>query len=189
MSLVEQITEDVKTAMKNQDKEKLNVIRMVKSALQLAKINLKHELSDEEAIDVIDKQIKMRNDSIEEFKKAERTDLIEQYEKEINILKTYMPEQLSLSEVTEIINILIDHLNNSVRHITTKINRINRVTFPTELQMRNEGKTALDYMDQTFVKYWDYYVVQGQTDKMDNGENRSKEKFLEEYNEAVQKMG
>ena len=104
MSLVEQINEDVKTAMKNQDKEKLNVIRMVKSALQLAKINLKHELSDEEAIDVIDKQIKMRNDSIEEFKKAERTDLIEQYEKEINILKTYMPEQLSLSEVTEIIN-------------------------------------------------------------------------------------
>ena len=104
MSLVEQINEDVKTAMKNQDKEKLNVIRMVKSALQLAKINLKHDLSDEEAIDVIDKQIKMRNDSIEEFKKAERTDLIEQYEKEINILKTYMPEQLSLSEVTEIIN-------------------------------------------------------------------------------------
>ena len=104
MSLVEQINEDVKTAMKNQDKEKLNVIRMVKSALQLAKINLKHDLSDEEVIDVIDKQIKMRNDSIEEFKKAERTDLIEQYEKEINILKTYMPEQLSLSEVTEIIN-------------------------------------------------------------------------------------
>lgn len=104
MSLVEQINEDVKAAMKNQDKEKLNVIRMVKSALQLAKINLKHDLSDEEAIDVIDKQIKMRNDSIEEFKKAERTDLIEQYEKEISILKTYMPEQLSLSEVTEIIN-------------------------------------------------------------------------------------
>ena len=103
MSLVEQINEDVKTAMKNQDKEKLNVIRMVKSALQMAKINLKHDLSDEEAIDVIEKQIKMRNDSIEEFKKAARDDLIKQYTDEINILKVYMPEQLSYEEVVSII--------------------------------------------------------------------------------------
>ena len=104
MNLVDQINEDVKTAMKNQDKEKLNVIRMVKSALQMAKINLKHDLSNEEAIDVIDKQIKMRKDSISEFEKANRSDLIEQYEKEIEILKTYMPEQLSLDEVEKIIN-------------------------------------------------------------------------------------
>ena len=87
MSLVEQINEDVKTAMKNQDKEKLNVIRMVKSALQIAKINSKHELSDEEAIDVIEKQIKMRNDSVEEFTRAGRDDLVKQYTDEITILK------------------------------------------------------------------------------------------------------
>ena len=67
MSLAERITEDVKVAMKNQDKEKLNVIRMAKGAIQLAKVSLKHELSDEEVIDVISKQIKMRKDSIEEF--------------------------------------------------------------------------------------------------------------------------
>ena len=104
MSLVEQINEDVKTAMKNQDKEKLNVIRMVKSALQMAKINLKHDLSDEEAIDVIEKQIKMRNDSIEEFSRAGREDLVAQYTSEIDILKTYMPEQLSKEDVERIIN-------------------------------------------------------------------------------------
>ncbi len=104
MSLTEQINEDVKTAMKNQDKEKLNVIRMVKSALQMAKINLKHDLSDEEAIDVIEKQIKMRNDSIEEFTKAKRDDLVKQYKDEINILKAYMPEQLKKEEVIKIIN-------------------------------------------------------------------------------------
>ena len=104
MSLTEQINEDVKAAMKNQDKEKLNVIRMVKSALQLAKINLKHDLSDEEAIDVIEKQIKMRNDSIEEFTKAKRDDLVKQYKDEINILKAYMPEQLKKEEVIKIIN-------------------------------------------------------------------------------------
>ena len=111
MSLVEKINEDVKTAMKNQDKEKLNVIRMVKSALQLAKINLKHDLSDEEAIDVIEKQIKMRNDSVEEFQKANRNDLVEQYTKEINILKEYMPEQLSESEVNEIIAAAFSEIN------------------------------------------------------------------------------
>ena len=111
MSLVEQINEDVKTAMKNQDKEKLNVIRMAKSALQLAKINLKHDLSDTEAIDVIEKQIKMRKDSIEEFTKAKRDDLIKQYTDEINILKTYMPKQLSKEEVMKIIEETFKKIN------------------------------------------------------------------------------
>ncbi len=111
MSLVEQINEDVKTAMKNQDKEKLNVIRMVKSALQMAKINLKHDLSDEEAIDVIQKQIKMRDDSVEEFSRAGREDLVSQYKSEIEILKTYMPEQLSKEEVEKIINDAFNEVN------------------------------------------------------------------------------
>ena len=116
MSLVEQINEDVKTAMKNQDKEKLNVIRMVKSALQMAKINLKHDLSDEEAIDVIEKQIKMRNDSVEEFLNAGRDDLVKQYSDEISILKTYMPEQLSKEEVLSI----IDEVFNEIKPTSPK---------------------------------------------------------------------
>ena len=111
MNLVEQINEDVKAAMKSQDKDKLNVIRMVKSALQMAKINLKHDLSDEEAIDVIDKQIKMRNDSIAEFEKAGRNDLVEQYKSEVEILKTYMPEQLTKEEVTKIIDEAFKEIN------------------------------------------------------------------------------
>ena len=110
MSLAEKITEDVKVAMKNQDKEKLNVIRMVKSAIQLAKIEAKHDLSDEEVIDVISKQIKMRKDSIVEFEKASRTDLAENYRKEIEILKEYMPEPLSLEKVKEIIDAAFDKI-------------------------------------------------------------------------------
>ena len=85
MSLAERITEDVKIAMKNQDKEKLNVIRMVKSAIQLAKIESKHDLSDEEVIDVISKQIQMITDSIVEFDKAYSTDLAENFIKEKDI--------------------------------------------------------------------------------------------------------
>ena len=110
MSLAERITEDVKIAMKNQDKEKLNVIRMVKSAIQLAKIEAKHDLSDEEVIDVISKQIKMRKDSIVEFEKASRTDLAENYRKEIEILKEYMPEQLSIEKVKEIVDNAFDKI-------------------------------------------------------------------------------
>ncbi len=103
MTLAEKINDDVKTAMKNQDKEKLNVIRMVKSAIQLAKIEAKHDLSDEEVIDVISKQIKMRKDSIVEFEKASRTDLTENYKREIDILNEYMPEPLAKEEVEKII--------------------------------------------------------------------------------------
>ncbi len=110
MSLAEKITEDVKVAMKNQDKEKLNVIRMVKSAIQLAKIEAKHDLSDEEVIDVISKQIKMRKDSIVEFEKASRADLAENYRKEIEILKEYMPEPLSIEKVKEIIDAAFDKI-------------------------------------------------------------------------------
>lgn len=104
MSLVEKINEDMKLAMKSQDKEKLSVIRMIKSAIQLAKIELKHELSDEEVVDVVAKQIKMRKDSIDEFLKAGRDDLVLQNRKEIDILNIYMPEQLSSDEVIKIID-------------------------------------------------------------------------------------
>lgn len=111
MNLVEKINEDIKTAMKAQDKEKLNVIRMVKSAIQLAEIEKKAKLSDEDVYGIIAKQIKMRKDSIIEFKKASRDDLIEQNEKEIEVLNSYMPEQLSEDEVLKIIDNVFNTIN------------------------------------------------------------------------------
>jgi len=108
MSLVERVNEDLKGCMKAKDKDSLNVIRMLKSAIQMAKIELKHDLSDGEVIDVISKQIKMRKDSIAEFTKAGRDDLASQYQKEIDILNKYMPEQLSIDEVNKIIDEVID---------------------------------------------------------------------------------
>ena len=104
MTLVERINEDMKSAMKAQDKETLSVVRMMKSAVQMAKIELKHDLSDEEVVDVISKQIKMRKDSVLEFKNAGRDDLAEQYNREIEVLNKYMPEQLSKEEVEKIID-------------------------------------------------------------------------------------
>ena len=90
--------------MKNKDSFKLGVIRMIKGAMQLAKPNPREELTDDDVITVISKQIKMRNDSIKEFEAAGRSDLVEQNKKEIEILNTYMPKQLSEEELTEIID-------------------------------------------------------------------------------------
>lgn len=104
MNLSDKINEDLKSAMKAKDKEKLSVVRMLKSAITLAKIDLKHDPSDREVLDIISKQIKMRKDSIEEFAKANRDDLVNQYQTEIDILNTYLPEQLSVEEVNKIID-------------------------------------------------------------------------------------
>lgn len=104
MNLNDRIMNDLKESMKNKDSFKLSVIRMVKGAIQLEKINKKRDLTDEEVIDVISKQIKLRKDSINEFTKAGRNDLVENTQKEVEILNEYMPEQLSSEEVNKIID-------------------------------------------------------------------------------------
>ncbi len=104
----ERILNDLKEAMKAQDKEKLSVIRMLKGSMQMEELNKKHELTDEEVINVVTKEIKSRRDSIKEFEKGNRNDLIEKTAAEIDILKAYLPEQLSEEEVLQIINEAFD---------------------------------------------------------------------------------
>lgn len=95
----EKILNDLKHAMKNQDKDLLTVIRMVKGAIQMEEIKVKHELNDDEVISIISKEIKTRKESIKEFEKGNRNDLIEKTEKEIKILNEYMPEQMTEEEI------------------------------------------------------------------------------------------
>ena len=102
---------DLVAAMKSQDKETLSVLRMVKGAIQLEEINKKSELSDEDFIGVVSKQIKTRKESIVEFEKAGRTDLVEQTGKEIEILNKYMPEQLSEEEILKVIDEAFNTVN------------------------------------------------------------------------------
>jgi len=99
----EQILNDLKNAMKNQNKELLNVIRMVKGAIQLEEINKKRELTDEEITAVISKQIKTRKETIVDLEKGNREDLIKQVNKEIEILNKYMPTLMSEEEIKEVI--------------------------------------------------------------------------------------
>lgn len=110
------ILKDIIEAMKSKDKEKLSTLRMLKGAMQLEEINKKGELDDTEIINLISKQIKTRRESIEEFKKAGRDDLATKTEKEVEILSSYMPEQLSEEEVLK----LIDEAFNEVKPTSMK---------------------------------------------------------------------
>lgn len=98
------IKKDLISAMKEQDKFKLSVLRMLKSALQTEEINKKSELTENEVLNVIKKQVKVRSASLEEYKEYGRNDLADNLEKEIEILKTYLPEELSHEELAKIID-------------------------------------------------------------------------------------
>ena len=102
--MVEKLKQDMIEAMKNKEKERLTVIRMVKAAMDQEHIDRKKEINDELLIDVVNKQIKKRKDSITEFEKGGRNDLVEKTQSEVDLLMTYLPEQLSLEDVKSIID-------------------------------------------------------------------------------------
>lgn len=99
--MFEKINTDLKNSMKEQDKFSLGVLRMLKSALQLESINKKEDLSDDEVIAVIKKQVKMRMDSIIEFESFNKTEEKAILQQEIALLKKYLPDELSETELEE----------------------------------------------------------------------------------------
>ena len=99
MNLKDLVNNDMKEAMKSGDKFRLSVLRMLKSALQLEGIALKKDLDDKEVLAVIKRNVKQRKDSIEEYQKYNKTEEIASLEKEIEILKSYLPEELSEEEI------------------------------------------------------------------------------------------
>ena len=104
MNLVETLDKEIIEAMKAKDSVRLATLRGVKGAMKLQSIDHKKEINDELLIDVVSKEIKTRNESIKEFEKGGRQDLIDKTETEIKILSKYLPEQLSEEEIVNIIN-------------------------------------------------------------------------------------
>ena len=106
MSLQERLTEDVKTAMKAREagKSRLSVLRMVKARIRNIEIDRKKELNDEDVLDVLAKEVKMRRDSMDDFRKGNRPDLVAALEEEIAILAEYLPAQLSEEEVRALVD-------------------------------------------------------------------------------------
>ncbi len=107
----EQIANDLKNAMKSGDKFQLSVLRMLKSALQLEAISKKHELTDDEVMSVIKKQVKTKKDSIIEFQKYNKTAEVEKLEEEIKILDTYLPAEMTEDEIKKVIDEVFKELN------------------------------------------------------------------------------
>lgn len=104
MSLKDRLVEDMKAAMKAKEegKVKLSVIRMARAAIKNAEIDKKQEFNDNQVIEVLARELKMRRDSIEEFAKANRMDLVNGLKEEVAILMEYLPQQLSEEEIRAI---------------------------------------------------------------------------------------
>ncbi len=111
MSLLERLNTDIKQAMKDKDKEKLSVLRMVKSSIQNESIKHGRDLSEEEELTVLSRELKQRKDSLQEFDKAGREDLVHKLQGEIAIVEHYMPEQLSEEELSAIVQQTIADVN------------------------------------------------------------------------------
>lgn len=108
--MYDSIKSEIVKAMKEHNKERLNVLRMVKAAVDLEHIDKKVEITDELVLSVVLKQVKMREDSIEQYSKTSRSDLVEKETMELNILKEFLPKPLTDSEVDELISEAIDEI-------------------------------------------------------------------------------
>lgn len=103
-ALKTRINDDVKTAMRSKDKERLGTLRLLTAAIKQIEVDQRIELNDDQVIAVLEKMLKQRKDSIEQFEKAGRNELAEIEIKEIAILKEFMPEQLSDADIDNLID-------------------------------------------------------------------------------------
>ena len=104
MSLKDRIQQDVKDAMRAKEKERLATIRLITAAIKQREVDERIELDDEQVLVVLDKMCKQRRESISQFEKAGRDDLIAQEVSELDIIKTYLPEQLGEDEIAAMID-------------------------------------------------------------------------------------
>jgi len=100
----ERLQKDLISAMKEHNRKKADTIKSVKAAIQMEEINSKKELSEEEMLSIVTKQVKLRKDAVKDFEKAGRQDLIDSYNEEINILNEYLPKPLTMEEINSIID-------------------------------------------------------------------------------------
>lgn len=144
MSLKERIQEDWKAAMKNKDRFRANVLNMAKAAILQAEKVDGTKLDDEQVIEVLNKEVKQRRDSIEEFEKGNRQDLIEQTVNEIEILLEYLPQQLTEEEISEIVKEAVNEVQaNSIKDM----GKVMAIVMP-KVKGRADGKLVNQIVKQ-----------------------------------------
>ncbi len=107
MSLKDKITDDMKSAMKAGEKDRLKAVRLILAAVKQIEVDTRMELDDTAVLSVLDKMVKQRRDSIEQFEKGGREDLVNIELAEIAVIETYLPEQLSIEELDALIDEVI----------------------------------------------------------------------------------
>ena len=110
MSLKERITDDMKTAMRAKDSERLGTIRLLQSAMKQKEVDERIELDDAAIVAIVDKMIKQRKDSIAAFEQAARQDLVDKEKAELTVLSAYLPERLSAQELTAAVQAIVTEL-------------------------------------------------------------------------------
>ena len=114
MSLLERLNNDMKQAMRDKAKDQLSVIRMLKSSLQNEALKkADRELTEEEELTILSRELKQRKDSLQEFENAGRIDLVDKVRIEIGYVEAYMPKQLSEEEVSNIVSETLEEINAS----------------------------------------------------------------------------
>ena len=138
-TLEKRIAEDLKESIKNKDEIRKDTLRMITASIQNIAIEKQSkEVKDEDILKIILKQVKQHNDSIESFKKGNRADLVEKEEKELKILKTYLPEQVSEEKITEIVKKIISQTSASSK---SDFGKVMKLTIE-ELKGAANGKTV-----------------------------------------------
>ena len=137
MSLKEKLMEDLKDAMKNHDELKKNTVTMIRAAIKQIEVDKRVELEDNEVVELISKEAKKRKDALLEFEKAGRQDLIDQTNAELALIKTYLPEELSVEELTSIIEETIKEVGAETMKDMGKVMQ----AVKTKTAGRADGKT------------------------------------------------
>ncbi|GAP00246.1 GatB/YqeY domain-containing protein [Fructobacillus ficulneus] len=148
MSLLEQVQADMKAAMKAKDKATLGVVRQIKSAVMNEQINLGHDLTEDEELAVLSREVKQRRDSIAEFKAGNRDDLAEATQAELDVLAKYLPAQLSEDEIKAIVAAAIEKTGATSPADMGKVMGI--VTGQTK--GRADGKVVANEVKQALAK-------------------------------------
>ena len=140
MSLSEQIMSDMKEAMKARDKVRLNTVRMIKSALMNEKIKAGHDLTAEEELTVLSREKKQREESIDEFTKANRRDLADETKQELAIVESYLPKQMTEEELDQTVSSAIAEVNAQGK---SDFGKVMKVLMP-KIKGKADGKAASD---------------------------------------------
>lgn len=145
MPLKDILTEDLKESMKSKNKVKKNVVTMVRAAIKQREVDERIELGDADIIDIMAKQVKQKRDSIEEFQKGNRQDLVDLTNEEIKILLNYLPPQLSEDELEKIVK---DAINETQAQTKKDLGKLMAVIMP-----KVKGKADGKQVNQIVAKY------------------------------------